>query len=160
MEINSQNQFVALVQANRGLIYHIINYYCRDENYRDDLYQDIMLSAYKSYGNFKGESKFNTWIGRIARNVAITRLRRLKTQIKIVAHNNVFYEIEDIVYAEKKFPVIDKLTDIEKRTLCLRMEGLTFAEISQKTGEPIGRLLVRMHRIKNELAEAVKDELS
>jgi RNA polymerase sigma-70 factor (ECF subfamily) len=155
MQTNQQRQFVALVQDNRNLIYHFINKYCSDEEYKDDLFQDILLRGWHAYDNFKGESKFSTWIGRIARNTAIDRLRRLSNKAKEISVSNWLFEITDESYSEKPFPVIDSLSETEKQTLFMRIEGLTFAEISERTGEPTSRLLVRMHRIKKQLSKSL-----
>lgn len=150
-------EFVTLVQNNRRLIYHIINRYPIEDNYKDDLFQDIICRAWSSFNAFRGESQFNTWIGRIARNVTIDHLRRLKTKIHSISHNNFFFEIEDTPYEEQPFPVLDILSPIEKRTLEMRINGLSYAEISKITGEPANRITVRMHRIKNLLAKSVYD---
>lgn len=74
--------------------------------------------------------------------------------------DNFFWEIADEPYAEDEHPayesVIDTLSNTEYKTLHMRIQGLTFAEISDITGEPINRLLIRMHRIKNRLQKSIQ----
>lgn len=157
--MQSEVQFIELFQQKRNLIYYILNYYCKDERYKEDLYQDVALNAWKSYSNFKGNCTFDTWIARIARNVAISHIRSFYVKrIKPIANHNIFYDIEDIQYTERQMPAFDRLTPTERKTLDMRINGLSYAEISNITGESINRITVRMHRIKNMLAKSIQHE--
>lgn len=156
MQSEQQIQFVALIREHRSLIYIIVNQYCKDVNYRDDLYQDILTRAWKGFQSFRWECSFKTWICKIARYTAIDRLRRIKDNMVSVAQNNIFYGIIDEPYEEKELPVINTLSVIEKRTLEMVLNGLSYADISHKTGEPINRITVRMHRIKQRLSKKIK----
>jgi RNA polymerase sigma-70 factor (ECF subfamily) len=42
----------------------------------EDLTQDVFLRAYQALPGFRGESKFSTWLYRIARNLCLSELRR------------------------------------------------------------------------------------
>lgn len=160
MQTNEQLQFAGELQQHKNLIYNVINTYCYDENYKDDLYQDIALRAWNAYEDYTGASKFSTWLHAIARNTAVDRIRRLNTQIKTILTDNILWEIEDVPYSEEipniNYSVISTLSEAEKRTLQMRIDGLTFSEISKQTGEPLTRLIVRMHRIKTLLTEGVR----
>jgi RNA polymerase sigma-70 factor, ECF subfamily len=155
-----QQQFSVLLSQNRPLVFSIINKYCCDESAKDDLYQDVSLDAWQAFNGFRGDSKFSTWIGRIARNTAIDRLKSLKKS-PILMDNFFWYVKPDMEYEEEAPPpismsIIDTFSEAEKRTLQYRMDGLTYQEISELTGEPMNRLLIRMHRIKKLLTEGAK----
>jgi RNA polymerase sigma-70 factor (ECF subfamily) len=156
METLAQLQFVALINDHRSLIYTIVNQYCKDANYRDDLYQDILTRAWKAYQTFRWECTFKTWICNIARYTAIDRLRRLKNNVISVANNNIFYSIIDEPYLEKSLPAIDSLSPTEQRTLNLALDGLSYTMISDILNEPENRIRVRMHRIKARLSKHIK----
>lgn len=154
-----QKEFSLLLADNRALVYGVIGAYCRDESAKDDLYQDVCVKAWEGFKSFSGRVKFGSWIGKIARNTAIDRLRRLST-FKPILVDNFLWEIADTEYVEESpglsLSIIESLSPAERRTVTMRMEGKTFAEISEITGEPINRLLVRMHRIKKILYNKVK----
>jgi RNA polymerase sigma factor (sigma-70 family) len=147
------SDFVTQIENNRRIIYHIIYKYCSDESYADDLFQDILCRAWPSYPSFRGESSFKQWIARIARNTAIDRLRRIKLNTVLTA--NCFYEIIDEPYTEKQLPTMGSLSHIERTTLDMVLNGLSYAEISNKMNEPENRIRVRMHRIKQRLSKQI-----
>jgi RNA polymerase sigma-70 factor (ECF subfamily) len=147
---------VSLVESHRSLIYTVVNKHCQDISYRDDLYQDILTRAWKSYAAFRGDCPFKYWICKIATCTAIDRLRRLKGDVISVANDNVFYSIVDEPYTEIPIPSIHHLSPIEQRTLTLILEGLSYSEIGNIINEPENRIRVRMHRIRKQLSKTIK----
>jgi DNA-directed RNA polymerase specialized sigma24 family protein len=147
-------EFITGINEHRRLIYKLINQYCKDENYKDDLFQDIICRAWTSFHTFRKECQFRQWIARIARNTAIDRLRRIKGTTLLV--NNFLFDIVDEPYTEMRLPVSNTLSSIEKKTLDLYISGLTYTEISDITGDPPNRIAVRMHRIKKQLSKSIK----
>lgn len=156
MQSPQQLQFVSLVESHRSLIYTVVNKHCQDISYRDDLYQDILTRAWKSYAAFRGDCPFKYWICKIATCTAIDRLRRLKGDVISVANDNVFYSIVDEPYTEIPIPSIHHLSPIEQRTLTLILEGLSYSEIGNIINEPENRIRVRMHRIRKQLSKTIK----
>lgn len=50
------------------------------EEDRRDLFQEILVQLWKSYPSFRYESKFSTWMYRVALNTAITSFKKDKRQ--------------------------------------------------------------------------------
>ena len=75
----TDDQFSALVEEHKGIIYKIANSYCRNAEDRKDLIQEIVVHLWKSHGRYDDRFKLSTWIYRIALNVAISAYRREKT---------------------------------------------------------------------------------
>ena len=74
-----QNAFAELVQKYERKIYRLAKNITRNDEDAEDVLQDAFLKAYTHLDNFKGDSKFYTWIVRIAVNEALMRLRKRKT---------------------------------------------------------------------------------
>lgn len=74
-----QNAFGELVQRYERKIYRLAKNITRNDEDAEDVLQDTFLKAYTHLDNFKGDSKFYTWIVRIAVNEALMRLRKRKT---------------------------------------------------------------------------------
>lgn len=153
-----QQDFPFLLQQSRSIVYSVIGKYCNDEHAQDDIFQEVSIAAWENLHMFSGKSKFSTWIASIARNKSIDRLRRLRSFSEILT-DNFLWEIIDEPYTEDSrvidSSVIESLSKIEQTTLQMRMEGLSFEKMSELTGEPISRLTVRMHRIKQRLSKSL-----
>lgn len=154
-----QLQFSALLQDSRCVVYGVISSYFRDEVTKDELYQEVSVRAWAAFKSFAGTCKFSSWIGAIARNTSIDRIRRQKS-LKTVLCDNFLWEIADTEYEEDSvglpLSIIDTFSELEKKTLQMRIDGMSFPEISEATGEPVNRLIVRMHRIKHLLLKGRK----
>ena len=96
-------KFLDLVSENQGILYKICNVYANSREDREDLKQEIILQLWKSYPRFRGESKFSTWMYRIALNTAITNMRKSKKYPFVEALTGKelrFSEKEDIDYLD------------------------------------------------------------
>ena len=77
MHKEAETSFLANLNQNMGIVHQVCHtYFRRDAMEREDVFQDIMYQLWKSYPQFKGESKFSTWMYRVALNTAITHIRR------------------------------------------------------------------------------------
>lgn len=154
-----QLQFSILLKDSKRVVYGVIGTYCRDEWTKDELYQEVCVRAWDAFKTFAGTCKFSSWIGNIARNAAIDRLRRQKSS-KTILYDNILWEIADDQPDDEPMglplSIIDALSEPEKKTLQMRMDGMSFSEISEAMGEPVNRLIVRMHRIKHLLMKGTK----
>ena len=71
--------FSELVRHYERRVYRLAKNITRNDEDAEDVLQDAFLKAYTHLDNFKGDSKFYTWIVRIAVNEALMRLRKRKT---------------------------------------------------------------------------------
>lgn len=76
-----ENLFLQQINQCKGLILKLIGVYAYSINDRNDLYQEILLNAWKSIRSFKGESKFSTWLYKVALNIILTYNRNSKKPI-------------------------------------------------------------------------------
>jgi RNA polymerase sigma-70 factor, ECF subfamily len=72
----SAESFAVLVKQYERPIYRLSKAVTGDQEDAEDVLQETFLKAYKNLGNFRGESRFYTWLVRIAMNEALTHLRR------------------------------------------------------------------------------------
>lgn len=71
--------FNALVQRYERKIYRLAKNITQNDEDAEDVLQDTFLKAYEHLGDFQGNSKFYTWLVRIAVNEALMKLRKRKT---------------------------------------------------------------------------------
>ena len=80
MNSEQEAQFVKELNQHRGIIHRVCRIYFNDPNDRQDAFQEIVYQLWKSYLSFKGDSKFSTWIYKIAYNTCLDRLKKNKKE--------------------------------------------------------------------------------
>src|SRR5512145_3247724 len=91
--------FGDLVRRYEGKIFRLANHITQNREDAEDVLQETFLKAYEHLDQFKGDSKFYTWIVRIAVNQALMKLRRRKTD-KSVSLDEEIDTGEDTVIRE------------------------------------------------------------
>ena len=144
-----------MVYANLGIIYKICNLYAASED-REDLKQEIVFQLWKSYPSFKGDSRFQSWMYRVALNTAILGLRG-KLKYTRLSEKELNISDDPGERQDKDFRVgqlykqISKLNDLEKTIIFLYLEECSYEEIAEITGMSQSNVSVRLVRIREKL---------
>jgi RNA polymerase sigma-70 factor (ECF subfamily) len=72
--------FEKLVRKYDRNVFRIANHITQNREDAEDVVQDAFLKAFTNLGQFQGQSKFYTWLVRIAVNEALMRLRRRRPE--------------------------------------------------------------------------------
>jgi RNA polymerase sigma-70 factor, ECF subfamily len=91
--------FGELVRKYEGKIFRLAQHVTQNREDAEDVLQETFLKAYEHLDQFQGNSKFYTWIVRIAVNQALMKLRRRKTD-KSVSLDDTIDTGEDTVVRE------------------------------------------------------------
>jgi RNA polymerase sigma-70 factor (ECF subfamily) len=91
--------FGELVRRYEGKIFRLAQHVTQNREDAEDVLQETFMKAYEHLDQFKGDSKFYTWIVRIAVNQALMKLRRRKTD-KSVSLDEQIDTGEDTVVRE------------------------------------------------------------
>nr|WP_319573158.1 sigma-70 family RNA polymerase sigma factor [uncultured Draconibacterium sp.] len=160
-----EKEFLHIIQKNQGIIHKVCNIYCDTEDDRSDLFQEIVAQLWKSYPNFRRESKVSTWMYRVALNTAITTFKKSKRRPDQSSLTYDNFQIEDEKYdteTEENIKVLHKaiqqLTGIEKSIVLLYLENKKYEEIAEITGITQNYVRVKMNRIKKKLKKLMVTE--
>ncbi len=148
--------FVSVIEANKGIIYKVVNSYCKNEVERKDLVQEIVMQLWKSFDNYNEAFRHSTWIYRIALNVSISFYRKEVRRHKIHSpfSENIFNVIEiqydsdidgDLILLKS---LISGLTDFDKAMVLLYLDQKSHKEISEITGITETNVATKIARIK------------
>ncbi|MBX9784139.1 MAG: sigma-70 family RNA polymerase sigma factor [Chitinophagaceae bacterium] len=159
-----QDEFLKIVNENQGIIRKVCHVYGRDEAGKEDLYQEIVIQLWKSYSSFRGESKFSTWMYRIALNTAISDLRKQSRRVDLKFPEFIPREDADMrddareEQLKQLYTAIQKLSEVEKAVVMLYLEDKSYEEMEEILGISNGNLRVKMNRIKDKLRTIAKEE--
>jgi len=159
----NQDEFITLVNQHKAMLYKVCNLYCSTESDKQDLFQEIVIQLWGAYPRFRGDSKFSTWLYRIALNTAISDLRKQKNYIKTVEPERLPTEIQDIQYNKDReeklqqlYKAINHLTEIDRAIVMLYLEDKSYEEMEDILGINQNNLRVKMNRIKEKLRKLTK----
>lgn len=156
-----KDDFLALIQKNKGIIIKVCNSYCFDKNDREDLTQEIVYQLWKSGNSFNAESKFSTWMYRVALNVAISFYRNKMKSNAVVPLNESHIDIEDKMSdadeTEKRVVLlqrfINEMKELDRALTLLYFEEKSYSEIAEILGISETNVATRINRIKYKLKQ-------
>lgn len=161
MTSDATRKFTEQIASCQGIIVKICRLYGRDEEDRNDLRQDVLLNAWTSFHQFRGESKFSTWLYKVALNTAISRLRKNRVPVRpLEGFHDVVPELasEKAAQAELLSALMRHLSDHEKAIVALYLDELSYAEIADITGLSETNVGVKLNRIKLKLKKLIQHE--
>ena len=157
----AEKQFEKHIRENELLIHKVCRMYAYTTADREDLFQEIVIQLWNAYPNFKGESKFSTWLYRVAFNTAITGLRKQKNIIESRAPAQLPEQTSEENAGRQDelrqlHRAIEQLNQVEKAVVMLYMEERSYDEMEEILGMTQGNLRVKMNRIKEKLRQLTK----
>jgi RNA polymerase sigma-70 factor (ECF subfamily) len=150
--------FVARLQAHKGILYKVANAYCARREDRGDLIQDMIVELWRAWPRFDGRASFGTWMHRVAMNVAISlhrsEGRRIRDALSLdefgldLAGADAVLDAED---AELRalHQLIAQLPPVDRALVLLYLEGYGHDEIADMVGIGASNVGTRINRIKD-----------
>ena len=153
-----EHQFVSQLEAHQNIVHKVCSLYTDNREAHNDLFQEIAIQLWKAYPRFRGDSKFSTWMYRVALNTAITLYRKSKNQPATQDFDTVLYRVKAEQYDPTEeqqlnlmYSAIRELGDIDKALVFLYLEDKNYSEIAETLGISEVNARVKMNRIKTKL---------
>ncbi|WP_343690960.1 sigma-70 family RNA polymerase sigma factor [Chitinophaga sp.] len=149
-------EFLQLTMPHQGIIYKVVNIYADNKEDKDDLLQEIWLQLWLSYPRFKAASRISTWMYQVALNTALTYTRKSATRnrhLRTIAAEPVIEEDKQVRHEQERilWEMIRSLPKAEKALILLYIEGISYREIAEITGESESNVGVKLNRIKQKM---------
>jgi RNA polymerase sigma-70 factor (ECF subfamily) len=153
--------FQELFADNRARIQRLCYGYLGPCGEVEDLFQEIMINAWNSLPNFRGESRASTWLYRVALNTALMYRRKRRAteplpELRDPARG-AQQNLEDEQRLQALRAAIASLPDQDRLIITLLLEGLSYKEISEITGLTVNHVGVKISRIKQTLEELLTE---
>jgi len=122
----------------------------------DDVTQNVFITAYTKLSALRDPAAFAGWITRIARNAAEDYRRRVDVVEELDTDYAARATQADAAEAAQALAAIRALPEAYRDTLMLRLvEGMSGAEIAERTGLTAGSVRVNLHRGMQLLRDAL-----
>jgi RNA polymerase sigma-70 factor, ECF subfamily len=163
-----ERAFRRLYDANVDRIYRLMYRMAGEEHLAKDFTQEVFLRAYRKLDQFRGDSKFSTWLHSIAVSVALNGLRKVDRHRK---REHALDEVSGSLPAapskraepgvrERIQAAVDDLPDIYRTVFLMHdLEGYGHGEIATSLGVAEGTSKARLSRARAKLREALGDAM-
>lgn len=158
MQQKLEKLFLKDFEKNQNIAHKICRLYTTNEQAHKDLFQEITIQLWKNYPKFRGDSKFSTWMYRVALNTAISLYRKSTRTVKTQDYSEVSFKIKTDDYDDTEelqlaslYKAIQTLNDIEKALIFLYLEDKPYKEIADTLGISAVNARVKMTRAKDKL---------
>jgi len=168
-----QNAYAELVTRYQGYVFTLVLRMIKSREDAEEVAQDVFVKAYRSLADFRGESKFSTWLYTITNTTSITFLRKKKLEIHSLDNEKVFEAAEsrdsglraDIVEQKSRVNMVNQAItmlnpdDAEIITLFYKAEQ-NLEEIAKILRIESNTAKVRLHRARTRLKEKMEKHFS
>ena len=146
--------------------HNLARHLLRDGHDAEDAVQDAFVRAIRHFDGFRGGDG-RAWLLSIVRNTCLTRLRGRRASGEIVEFDETIHTADDAAAGpeealarqaatESLREALDRLAVEFREVLVLReLEGLSYKEIAQVSGVPIGTVMSRLARGRKQLLQAL-----
>ena len=170
--MTERTRFERLTLPHMDAAYNLAFWLLRHQADAEDAVQDAYLRAYRSFDDFEGEN-IRPWLLKIVRNVAFRKLSDHKRAANVIFFDAAVSERtsgeaavlqvpadgasaeERMIEAGEQAMVrraLVKLAPLFREVIVLReIEAMSYREIAELTGVPIGTVMSRLHRARTEL---------
>jgi RNA polymerase sigma-70 factor (ECF subfamily) len=164
-------RFEAAVLPHLDAAYNLARWLLRDEQSAQDVVQEAYLRAFRFFDGFRGDEDARPWLLSIVRNSCFTWLReRARDHVEFDEERDsdqrdpALYEATDGPerLLERKLEraqvnaAVATLTPLFREVLILReLEALSYDEIAQVVGIPVGTVMSRLSRARSMLRTAL-----
>lgn len=163
-----EQRYRRLIERNRGRLRRLAGAYAASAEDERDLYQEMLLQAWRSLPSFEGRSSPDTWLYRVALNTALDhdRSEERRRSARLDEDHPLrdrSFERPDRRYEEREklerlYDAIDRLADADRALVLMYLEEKSYAEMSEVLGISESYVGVKLHRVRKELSEMLAEE--
>lgn len=164
-----QSAYAALVSRYQSFVFTIALRYVKSREDAEEVAQDIFVKAFRALADFKGTSKFSTWLYTITTTSSITFLRKKKLEVYSLDNEKVFAVADNFdggmsanqIEQKSKIAMVNAAIGLlgpeDAQVITLFYKGeQTLEEIAQIMGKEPNAVKVQLHRARTRLKEKMQ----
>lgn len=165
--------YAELVERYRNFVFTIVLRYISNREDAEEVSQDIFVKAFRSLADFKGASKFSTWLYTITTTTSLTFLRKKKLEVQSLDNEKVFAVADNVdggmsanqIEQKSRLAMVNEaikmLSPDDAQIITLFYKGeQSLEEIAQIMGKEANAVKVQLHRARTRLKEKMTKHFS
>jgi RNA polymerase sigma factor (sigma-70 family) len=168
-----QQLFSELVSRYQNYVFTLVMRMTQNREDAEEVSQDVFVKTYRSLADFRGDSKFSTWLYTITRTTCITFLRKKKLETTSLDNEKTMIQLENQESSFKANQIEQKsrtamvnrairfLSPDDQQVISLFYKGeQSLEEIGQILGMEPNNVKVKLHRARQRLKEKMEKHFS
>jgi RNA polymerase sigma-70 factor (ECF subfamily) len=164
-----QSVFSLLVERYQNYVFTLVLRFVEGREDAEEVAQDVFVKAYRSLADFRGESKFSTWLFTITRTTCISFLRKRKLDTLSLDNEKTGLQAVDkesgfranLIEQKSRHAMLNEaigmLSADDSQVLTLFYKGeQTLEEIGHIMGMETNTVKVKLHRARQRLKDRME----
>lgn len=165
LKSGSRAAFELLLDRCERRVYNLALRMLGDASDAEDATQDIFVEVHRSLPRFRGDSRLDTWVHRIAVNVCLQRRRRhtiptvalMEQDLGPAAYGDPFREAARGELRDVVASAVRRLPEGQQEVVLLHgMQGLSYSEVARALDCPVGTVKSRLSSAFKKLRESLE----
>ena len=169
----NQSVYAQLVDKYKNFVFTIVLRYVKGREDAEEVSQDVFIKAYRSLQDFRGASKFSTWLYTITTTTCLSFLRKKQLEVQSLDNEKVFASADNIdsgmsanqIEQKSKVAMVNQAINLlsadDAQVITLFYKGeQTLEEIAQILGKETNAVKVQLHRARTRLKEKMEKYFS
>lgn len=164
----NSNAYAPLINKHKDLVFTIAVRIVKNREDAEELAQDVFIKAFEVLKTFKKQSKFSTWLYRIAFNMAVSKTRKKKLEtynleseiIENFSIDEVILDLQELSDKEQKNCIEKALKSLPyEENIIITLfyyDDKSIEEISEITNLSASNVKVKLHRIRKKLYSIIQ----
>jgi RNA polymerase sigma-70 factor (ECF subfamily) len=164
-----QSAFTLLVEKYQNYVFTLVLRFTENREDAEEIAQDVFVKAYRSLADFRGDSKFSTWLFTITRTTCLSYLRKKKLDTQSLDNERTGLQVEN---RESGFNanLVEQKSRHTMLSQAISMLSVDDAQVlnlfykAEQTLEEIGKIMrmdpntvkVKLHRARQRLKEKME----
>jgi len=164
-----QSAYALLLEKYKNYVFTLVLRFTENREDAEEIAQDVFVKAYRSLADFRGDSKFSTWLFTITRTTCLSFLRKKKLDIQSLDNERTGVQLENresgfnanLVEQKSKHAMLNQaialLSPDDAQVLNLFYKGdQTLEEIGKIMRLDPNTIKVKLHRARQRLKDKLE----
>ncbi|MDE5657141.1 MAG: sigma-70 family RNA polymerase sigma factor [Muribaculaceae bacterium] len=162
--VGAEQRFNTIVNEHARLISKVCYCYAVSRQDFDDMRQDCLINIWRGLESFDGRSRLSSWLYRVCINTCITSWRGKSRRPQCFSFDELGEMPTDSSDDDSRndnvellHSLISSLPYVDRAIIMMWLDECPYDEIAEVTGLSKSNVAVKIHRLKNRMAESIRN---
>jgi RNA polymerase sigma-70 factor (ECF subfamily) len=162
VKLQDKAAFKQLYDMHMPRVYALCCRLCADRSQAEDATQEVFIQLWRKIDNFKGDSKFSTWLHSVASNITVSYIRKQRgwwQKMFNIEDSNVNERVAEASFTDTDFEkLVYRLPERARMVFVLHaIEGYRHEQVADMLDMAVGTSKAQFHRARQLIEEWIDE---